>query len=213
MRCSHQLTRGYLLHLSGRVVRLIIGLFLFGFAVAMMLRARVGVDPWTVFAEGLAITTGVSIGWWVVIIGIGVLLLWIPLRQRPGIGTVLNALLVGPFMEFALIFVETPDSLFHRWMVFLSGVLMLAIASGLYIGARFGPGPRDGLMTGANARFGWPIWVVRTTIEVTVLLIGWALGGDFGPGTIVFAVTIGPLVHRTLPVLRVADYSEKATGR
>ena len=207
------LTRDYLLHLSERVIRLIIGLFLFGWAVAMMLRARVGVDPWTVFAEGLAITTGVSIGWWVVIIGIGVLLLWIPLRQRPGIGTVLNALLVGPFMEVALIFVETPDSLFHRWMVFLSGVLMLAIASGIYIGARFGPGPRDGLMTGANARFGWPIWAVRTSVEVTVLIIGWILGGDFGVGTIVFALAIGPLVHRTLPVLRVPDYSEKATGR
>ena len=213
MRSRPEISTGYLLHVGLRLTRLVVGLFLFGFAVAMMLRAKVGVDPWTVFAEGLAITTGISIGWWVVIIGIAVLLLWIPLRQKPGLGTVLNALLVGPFMEFALLFVDTPDTLVQRWMVFLSGVLMLAIASGLYIGARFGPGPRDGLMTGANARYGWPIWIVRTSIEVTVLLIGWILGGDFGPGTIVFALTIGPLVHRTIPAMRSPDYSAKATGR
>ncbi len=213
MPSKPSLSTGYLAHLASRLIRLIVGLFLFGFAVAMMLRARVGVDPWTVFAEGLALTTGISIGWWVVIIGLGVLLLWIPLRQKPGLGTVLNALLVGPFMEFALVFVDTPDTLVHRWVVFLTGVLMLAIASGLYIGARFGPGPRDGLMTGANSRFGWPIWVVRTSVEVTVLVIGWILGGDFGPGTIVFALAIGPLVHRTIPAMRTPDYSEKATGR
>lgn len=200
-------------HLVHRFVRLLLGLFLFGFAVAMMLQARVGVDPWTVFAEGLAITTGISIGWWVVIIGIGVLLLWIPLGQKPGIGTVLNALLVGPSMEFGLLYIETPNNLVLQWCVFLSGVLMLAIASGIYIGAGFGPGPRDGLMTGANARFGWPIWAVRSSIEVTVLIIGWILGGTVGLGTLVFALGIGPLVHRTIPAWRVGLYREKATGR
>ena len=179
----------------------------------MMLRAEVGVDPWTVFAEGLAITTGIGIGWWVVIIGLGVLLLWIPLKQRPGIGTVLNALLVGPAMEVGLVVIDTPETLFHRWVLFLAGVLMLGVASGFYIGARFGPGPRDGLMTGANSRFGWPIWVVRTVVEVTVLTIGWILGGTFGIGTVVFAVVIGPIVHRTIPALTVPRYLEKATGR
>ena len=212
MRSKTPLTANYAIHIGHRMVRLLTGLFFFGFAVAMMLRARVGVDPWTVFAEGLALTTGVGIGWWVVIIGIGVLLLWIPLRQRPGLGTVLNALLVGPAMEVGLLVIDTPDTLVLRWVLFLSGVLMLAIASGLYIGANFGPGPRDGLMTGANARFGWPIWIVRTSVEVTVLIIGWILGGDFGVGTIVFALTIGPLVHRTIPALRVPDYRAKATG-
>ncbi|CAI8341112.1 MAG: Uncharacterised protein [Cellulomonadaceae bacterium TMED98] len=201
------------LHYTHRVVRLLVGLFLFGFAVAMMLRAEVGVDPWTVFAEGLSLTTGIGIGWWVVIIGLGVLLLWIPLKQRPGIGTVLNALLVGPAMEVGLLVIDTPESLFHRWVLFLAGVLMLGIASGFYIGARFGPGPRDGLMTGANSRFGWPIWLVRTVVEVTVLIIGWILGGTFGLGTIVFAVTIGPIVHRTIPALTVPRYLENSTGR
>ncbi len=195
------------------MVRLLIGLFFFGFAAAMMLRAQVGVDPWTVLAEGLMLTTGIGIGWWVVILGLVVLLLWIPLRQRPGFGTVLNALLVGPFMEIGLLYIDTPDTLVQRWLVFLTGVLMLAIASGLYIGAGFGSGPRDGLMTGANKRFGWPIWIVRTSIEVTVLLIGWALGGNFGLGTIVFAFGIGPLVHRTIPALRVPPYSVKDTGK
>jgi len=192
---------------------LLLGLFFFGFAVAMMLRAEVGVDPWTVFAEGLAITTGIGIGWWVVIIGLGVLLLWIPLKQRPGIGTVLNALLVGPSMEVGLVVIDTPETLFHRWVLFLAGVLMLGVASGFYIGARFGPGPRDGLMTGANSRFGWPIWLVRTVVEVTVLTIGWILGGTFGIGTVVFAVVIGPIVHRTIPALTVPRYLEKATGK
>jgi|TARA_E500000178_G_scaffold307056_1_gene319704 uncharacterized membrane protein YczE len=201
------------LHYTHRGVRLLVGLFLFGFAVAMMLRAEVGVDPWTVFAEGLSLTTGIGIGWWVVIIGLGVLLLWIPLKQRPGIGTVLNALLVGPAMEVGLLVIDTPESLFHRWVLFLAGVLMLGIASGFYIGARFGPGPRDGLMTGANSRFGWPIWLVRTVVEVTVLIIGWILGGTFGLGTIVFAVTIGPIVHRTIPALTVPRYLENSTGR
>ncbi len=202
-----------LLHYTHRGVRLLLGLFFFGFAVAMMLRAEVGVDPWTVFAEGLAITTGIGIGWWVVIIGLGVLLLWIPLKQRPGIGTVLNALLVGPAMEVGLLVIDTPETLFHRWVLFLAGVLMLGVASGFYIGARFGPGPRDGLMTGANSRFGWPIWVVRTVVEVTVLTIGWILGGTFGIGTVVFAVAIGPIVHRTIPALTVPRYSENATGK
>lgn len=200
-------------HLVYRLIQLYLGLFLFGFATAMMLRAKVGVDPWTVFAEGLSLNTGLAVGWWVVIIGLVVLIAWIPLGQRPGFGTVFNALLVGPSMEVGLTMIETPEELHHRWILFLAGVLMLAISSGLYIGARFGPGPRDGLMTGANARFGWPIWSVRTVIEVTVLVIGFLLGGNFGLGTIVFALTIGPLVDRTIPAWTIPPYLEKDTGR
>ena len=200
-------------HIVYRLISLYFGLFMFGWAAAMMLRAGVGVDPWTVFAEGLHVTTGIGIGWWVVIIGLAVLLLWIPLGQRPGFGTVFNALLVGPSMEVGLLFIETPDSLIQKWIVFLTGVLMLAVASGFYIGARFGPGPRDGLMTGANKKFGWPIWTVRTSIELTVLVIGVILGGTFGLGTIVFALAIGPLVHRTIPAMTIPIYSEKDTGK
>ncbi|MGA1784491.1 MAG: YczE/YyaS/YitT family protein [Pontimonas sp.] len=200
-------------HIIYRLVSLYFGLFTFGWAMAMMVRAGVGLDPWTVFAEGLYVTTGIGMGWWVVIIGLAVLLLWIPLGQRPGFGTVFNALLVGPSMEVGFLFIETPESLVQQWITFLTGVLMLAVASGFYIGARFGPGPRDGLMTGANKKFGWPIWIVRTSIEVTVLIIGVILGGTFGWGTIVFALAIGPLVHRTIPAMTIAVYSEKDTGK
>ena len=208
-----KMSAGRLRHILLRLLSLYFGLFTFGWAAAMMLRAGVGVDPWTVFAEGLYLTTGIGIGWWVVIIGLVVLFLWIPLGQRPGVGTIFNALLVGPSMEVGLLFIETPESLIHQWIVFLTGVLMMAVASGFYIGARFGPGPRDGLMTGANKKFGWPIWIVRTTIEVTVLIIGVILGGTFGWGTIVFALAIGPLVHRTIPAMTFAVYSENDSGK
>jgi len=199
-------------HYLRRWSQLLSGLFLFGFSAAMMLRANIGVDPWTVFAEGLNVRWGFSFGWVIVISGLAVLLIWIPLRQRPGIGTILNALLVGPSMEVGLALVETPETLPQRIVLFASGLLMMGIASGLYIGARFGPGPRDGLMVGFNARFGWPMWAVRTGVESTVLAIGWALGGTFGVGTIVFAVLIGPLAQRAIMVFRVPDYLTKSTG-
>ncbi len=199
-------------HYLRRWSQLLSGLFLFGFAAAMMLRANLGVDPWTVFAEGFNVRWGFSFGWVIVISGLAVLLIWIPLRQRPGIGTILNALLVGPSMEVGLALVETPETLPQRIVLFASGLLMMGIASGLYIGARFGPGPRDGLMVGFNARFGWPMWAVRTGVESTVLAIGWALGGTFGVGTIVFAVLIGPLAQRAIMVFRVPDYLTKSTG-
>jgi len=199
-------------HYLRRWSQLLSGLFLFGFAAAMMLRANIGVDPWTVFAEGFNVRWGFSFGWVIVISGLAVLLIWIPLRQRPGIGTILNALLVGPSMEVGLALVETPETLPQRIVLFSSGLLMMGIASGLYIGARFGPGPRDGLMVGFNARFGWPMWAVRTGVESTVLAIGWALGGTFGVGTIVFAVLIGPLAQRAIMVFRVPDYLTKSTG-
>jgi uncharacterized membrane protein YczE len=199
-------------HYLRRWSQLLSGLFLFGFSAAMMLRANIGVDPWTVFAEGFNVRWGFSFGWVIVISGLAVLLIWIPLRQRPGIGTILNALLVGPSMEVGLALVETPETLPQRIVLFASGLLMMGIASGLYIGARFGPGPRDGLMVGFNARFGWPMWAVRTGVESTVLAIGWALGGTFGVGTIVFAVLIGPLAQRAIMVFRVPDYLTKSTG-
>ena len=199
-------------HYLRRWSQLLSGLFLFGFSAAMMLRANIGVDPWMVFAEGFNVRWGFSFGWVIVISGLAVLLIWIPLRQRPGIGTILNALLVGPSMEVGLALVETPETLPQRIVLFASGLLMMGIASGLYIGARFGPGPRDGLMVGFNARFGWPMWAVRTGVESTVLAIGWALGGTFGVGTIVFAVLIGPLAQRAIIVFRVPDYLTKSTG-
>ena len=179
----------------------------------MMLRAGFGVDPWTVFAEGFHIQWGWGIGTVIVVSGLLVLLIWIPLRQRPGVGTILNALLVGPSMEVGLLLIETPELLSQRIVLYAAGLLMMGIASGLYIGARFGPGPRDGLMVGFNARFGWPMWAVRTVVEATVLAIGWALGGSFGVGTVLFALLIGPLAQRSIRVFRVGDYPANATGR
>jgi uncharacterized membrane protein YczE len=187
--------------------QLLLGLFFYGIAVALLIQADVGLDPWTVFAQGLEVQTGLSIGLIVVLIGAGVLLLWIPIRQKPGIGTVLNVLLIGPVLDLAMLVVTTPDQLWAQWLMFAAGLALLAVATGLYIGARFGPGPRDGLMTGAHARFGWKIWKVRTVVEVTVLAIGWLLGGTVGFGTVAFALLIGPMVGYTLPRLRVPEPS------
>lgn len=185
------------------VPRLLLGLVLYGFADAMMIRAALGVDPWTVFAQGLSRQTGLGIGLLTNLIGLLVLLLWIPLRQRPGLGTVLNVLVVGTMIDVGLHVLTTPDEWWARALLFTGGLLLLAVASGIYLGAHLGPGPRDGLMTGLHARLGLPIWVARSGVEVTVLLIGWALGGDVGIGTLLFAALIGPLCSLTLPLLGV----------
>jgi uncharacterized membrane protein YczE len=189
--------------MARRIGQLIVGLFLYGFAIAVMVRATVGVGPWDVFTQGVALKTGLSFGLLTNIIGALVLLLWIPLRQRPGVGTVLNVFLVGPSAEVGLALVPAPDQLWARILLFAAGLVLLAVASGLYIGARLGPGPRDGLMTGLNTRFGVPIWLGRTIVEVSVLAVGWILGGNVGFGTVAFALFIGPLVGLTIPFFRV----------
>ncbi|WAB84329.1 hypothetical protein OVN20_01785 [Microcella daejeonensis] len=190
-------------YLVRRWGQLLLGLLLYGIAISLMIRADIGLDPWTVFAQGVARQSGWSIGIVTIVVGAIVLLLWIPLKQRPGIGTVLNVLLVGLALDVGLAFVRTPEELWARILLFAGGLALLALATGLYLGARFGPGPRDGLMTGAHARFGWAIWKVRTGVEVTVLAIGWMLGGTVGVGTVAFALLIGPMVHWTVPRLRV----------
>ncbi|MFB3979349.1 membrane protein YczE [Microbacterium proteolyticum] len=184
-----------------RISRLLIGLALYGFGCALTVAAGLGVDPWTVFAEGLSRVTGIGIGWITNIVGLAVLLLWIPLHQRPGVGTVANILLVGTTMQLALGVLPQPTHLVWQAAMLVAGVVTVAVASGLYIGAHFGPGPRDGLMTGLHARFGWPIWACRLSVEGTVLVAGWLLGGTVGVGTVVFALGIGPLVHLALPLL------------
>lgn len=187
--------------MSRRVIQLLVGLFLYGAGCALTIEAGLGVDPWTVFAQGLSVRTGIGIGWITNVVGFLVLLLWIPLRQKPGIGTIANILLVGTSIQAVLWIVPPVSGLALQIPVLLAGILLVALASGLYIGARFGPGPRDGLMTGMNARLGWPIWLCRALVELTVLIIGWFLGGTVGIGTILFAVLIGPLVHIALPLL------------
>lgn len=187
-----------------RVSQLLIGLVLYGAGCALTVEAGLGVDPWTVFAQGLSIHTGIGIGWVTNIVGFLVLLLWIPLRQKPGVGTVANIALVGTSMQGVLWLIPPITGIVAQIATLLGGILLVALASGLYIGARFGPGPRDGLMTGLHARWGWPIWVCRAGVEISVLAIGWMLGGTVGIGTVLFAVLIGPLVHVALPLLDTA---------
>ncbi|WP_298942275.1 hypothetical protein [uncultured Microbacterium sp.] len=182
-----------------RLLQLLAGLVLFGAGCGVMVQAGIGLDPWTVFAQGLSLQTGIGIGWVTNIVGFLVLLLWIPLRQRPGIGTIANILLVGTSMQATIALVPHVDGFVWDLLIFLGGMLLVAVASGLYIGADFGPGPRDGLMTGLNSRFGWPIWAARLGVEATVLVAGWLLGGTVGLGTVIFALCIGPLVHVALP--------------
>ncbi|BDV30789.1 YczE/YyaS/YitT family protein [Microbacterium terricola] len=190
--------------MTRRVIQLIVGLVLYGVGCALTVEAGLGVDPWTVLAQGLSIHTGIGIGWIANILGFFVLLLWIPLRQKPGIGTIANILLVGTSMQVALDVLSPARGLLPQLATLLAGIGLVALASGLYIGARFGPGPRDGLMTGLHGRLGWPIWLCRALVELTVLAIGWVLGGTVGIGTVLFAALIGPLVHLALPPLDTA---------
>ena len=201
------------MHTLHRLSRLLLGLFLFGLGTAFLLRSNLGVDPWTVFAEGISLTTGIRIGWVVIGVGVAVMLLWIPLRQMPGIGTVANALLVGAFLEFGLELVDTPDSLILKIIFFATGMVMIALGSGWYIGAGLGPGPRDGLMTGLNRKFGWPIWAARTGVEAVVVVSGWLLGGTVGWGTVAFALLIGPMVQPALRAMAMPRYRANPTGK
>jgi uncharacterized membrane protein YczE len=194
-----------------RIVQLLVGLVLYGVADGLMIRAVLGVDPWTVLSQGLSIHTGLGIGLLTNIIGVFVLLLWIPLRQKPGVGTVLNILIIGPSIELGLWLVPPMTEIWAQILVFAAGLGLLAVASGLYIGARMGPGPRDGLMTGLNSRFGVPIWVARTSVELTVLVVGWILGGNVGLGTVAFALLIGPLCTLTLPLFAIPAPTAAAT--
>ncbi|MGV8882769.1 MAG: YczE/YyaS/YitT family protein [Rhodoglobus sp.] len=185
--------------MTRRIGQLLLGLFLYGFSIALMVRGAIGVAPWDVLTLGIQNQTGWEFGIITNLTGLVVLLFWIPIKQKPGIGTILNVLLVGPSAQVGLWMLPETDDLVVRILLFVGGLALLSIATGLYIGARFGPGPRDGLMTGIHARTGWKIWIVRTAIEVVVLSIGWLLGGNVGLGTLAFALLIGPMVHRTIP--------------
>jgi len=187
-----------------RFVHLYAGLVLFGVSVGFFVQARLGLDPWDVFHQGLAERTGIRIGTVAIVVGVIVLLLWIPLRQRPGLGTVSNVILVGLTLDLALVVIPAAGPMAVRIAFLLIAILMNAVATGLYIGAGLGPGPRDGLMTGLAKR-GYSIRVVRTGIELSVLAIGWVLGGTVGVGTALFALTIGPLVHVLIPKLSVNE--------
>ena len=203
-------TQGHLLqrltqgHLLRRLSQLYIGLALYGASSALLVEAGLGLEPWGVLHQGLAELTGVSIGVVSIVVGAAVLLLWIPLRQRPGLGTVSNVFVVGIAMDGTLALVPEVHGLAVRIPLLLAGILLNGVATGLYISARFGPGPRDGLMTGLHRRTGRSIRLMRTSVEVTVVATGFALGGSVGAGTVLYALAIGPLVQVLLPRLSVS---------
>ena len=187
-----------------RLLQLYAGLVLYGASMALQIRAGLGLDPWDVFHQGVADRTGLSFGTVVVITGAAVLLAWVPLRQRPGIGTVSNVVVIGIAVDASLALLPEAGSTAAALAMLLVGVGLNGVASGAYIGAGLGPGPRDGLMTGLVRRTGGSIRIVRTSIEVSVLAVGAALGGTVGLGTVLYALSIGPMVHVLLPRMTVA---------
>jgi uncharacterized membrane protein YczE len=189
----------YVRGVSLRLAQLYSGLLLYGVSSSLLVLAGLGLDPWDVFHQGLSRTFGLAIGTWAILVGAAVLLLWIPLRQRPGIGTLSNVVLVGATMDLVLGHTQQPHALAARVACLVCGVFLNGVATGAYIGAGLGPGPRDGLMTGLAAR-GHSIRVVRTGLELTVLATGWLLGGTVGAGTLLYAVSIGPLAHVFIPL-------------
>ncbi|WP_312227481.1 hypothetical protein [Pseudescherichia sp.] len=185
-----------------RLLQLYIGLTFYGVSTAMFIRADLGADPWNVFHLGVAQLLSLNIGVVMIAVGALVLLLWIPLRQRPGLGTISNVVIIGLAADAALTLMPPLASLLARSLVLIAAVVVNALATGMYIGAGFGAGPRDGLMTGITARTGWSVRAVRTAIEVSVLLLGCVMGGNFGVGTVLYALAIGPLIQLCLPWFR-----------
>ncbi len=186
--------------LTARVVQLYVGLLLYGFSAALQVRAGLGLDPWDVFHQGIGRRAGLAIGTVVVIVGVLVLLAWIPLRQVPGLGTVSNAILIGVALNASLDVLPDIHTMIWRVLALVAAIVLCGVATGMYIGANFGPGPRDGLMTGLSRRTGHSIRLTRTAIEVSVLVAGWLLGGSVGIGTVLFALAIGPLTQVFLPI-------------
>ncbi len=191
--------------LPRRLVQLYLGLALYGLSMALLVRAGLGVMPWDVLHQGLSRTVGGSLGLVSAVVGAVVLLLWIPLRQRPGFGTVSNVVVIGIAVDVALAAIPEVHSLALRVLLAPTGIVLNAVATAAYIGVRLGPGPRDGLMTGLVTRTGTSVRLVRTGIEVTVVATGWLLGGTLGPATVLYALAIGPLVQPLLPRLTVTS--------
>ncbi|WP_424466011.1 YczE/YyaS/YitT family protein [Pseudoclavibacter helvolus] len=201
-----------IVRLPRRATQLVIGILLYGLAIAMIVRGQLGVSPWDVLTLGIQVQSGLPFGLITVLISVVVLLIWIPLRQRPGFGTLFNALLVGPCADLGLWLIPEDLDLWWRILLLAGGILTLGLATGLYIGALFGPGPRDGLMTGLHRVTGWRIWIVRTALEVTVLAVGWFLGGDVGIGTVAFALLIGPICGVTIRWFTVDTSGARGAG-
>ncbi len=186
--------------LPRRLIQLVVGLALYGLTLAMMIRATLGNAPWDVLHQGMAIHLPISIGTAVIAMSVVVLLIWIPLRELPGLGTVAHSSLVGLMTDASLMLLAAPDAMWERGLLMVLGVVGSALSTALYLGSQLGPGPRDGLMTGLHRRTGVSIRLVRTSLEALVVVIGWVLGGVVGLGTVLYAVAIGPLVQLMLPL-------------
>ena len=195
-----------------RSLRLLAGLVLFGLAMALLIESQAGLDPWNVFHQGVTEHVELTIGEVTVLSSLALLALWVPLRQRPGLGTLANALVVGPVIDLGIAWFPTADGLATQAAFAAAAILGSAVATGLYVGAGWGPGPRDGLMTGLAAR-GVPLGAARAGIELTVLVAGWLLGGTVGVATVAFALAIGPLVHRALPWLQIREAHARRPAR
>jgi len=196
-----------------RFIQLQLGLCLFGFSGALMVRSNLGLDPWNVFHQGLSEQTGLRLGVVVILMGIAVMLMWIPLRQKPGVGTLCNIFVIGLALDASLAVLPEAEGLAMRVVMMAAGVTLNAVASAAYIGAGMGPGPRDGLMTGLNQRLGWSIRAARLSIEILVLGAGWLLGGAVGLGTVAYALAIGPLIQVFLPWFQALGRGERRVAR
>ena len=180
-----------------------IGLFVFGLALAMMLKAGIGVPPWDVLGQGMSRSLGITFGQATIVVSVIVLLAWIPLKVKPGLGSIMNALTIGIFADLWMPYIPIFENYFANLLMFLFGICTVAFATGLYISAKLGSGPRDGLMIGTQKALGWPLWLVRTIYEVTVLTIGFLLGGQVREGTLIFAVSIGYLMQASMKFFKI----------
>ena len=186
-----------------RLLTLFVGLGVYGLGVALTVHAGIGIAPWDVLGQGIAVQTGLSFGVSTVIVSVFVLLCWIPLKVKPGVGTIANALLVGLFADFWLLILPELSEYWQQLGTFVLGVVVVAIATGLYISSRLGSGPRDGLMQGTANALDKPFWIVRTAYEASALTLGWLMGGQVREGTLIFAITIGYLVQISLRVFKI----------
>lgn len=198
--------------LARRLPQLYVGLVFYGISIGFLVRSGYGLAPWSVFESGLIRHVPLTLGQAVILVSFALLLLWIPLRETPGLGTVSNAVIIGLAVDATTHVVPAPDPVLLRIVLMVGGVALCGLATAMYIGAQFGRGPRDGLMTGLARRTGWSVRLSRTLIEVTVLAAGWLLGGSVGVGTVVYAVAIGPLVHILLPRFIVQAAAQKTTN-
>ncbi len=194
-----------------------IGLLVYGLGIGLMVHARVGIAPWDVFAQGISLQTGLSFGISSVVVSMIVLVCWIPLRQKLGLGTLLNAVLIGIFADLIIPFLPPLNDYLTQLLSFVLGMVIVAFATGLYISSQFGAGPRDGLMVGTQRATGWPFWLVRSLFEGTVLTLGWFMGGQVREGTLIFAVCIGYLMQRSMVLFglegsRKPKYSRAKAG-